>query len=389
MGSEIPAEMEFITSAVRPQPDVDRMETLTSRDLDWNQVVQRAVKRHKVGPLLYRNLIESGSDELVPERISKRLRRQSKRTGIRNLSLTNSLVSILKQFDERGIRALPYKGPALSERIYADFSLRQARDIDILVRPEDLLDAEDVLLERGFEPRRELTEEQKRLVSKYGRHRTMKKEGAIVELHPRISRFDPPFEVSSLLDRAGFVTLDGESIPAIRPIDTLLILSVHGTRHLWHQLKWICDIAYLIQNQRFDWTTVLEAAKRRNCYRRVVLGCRLATTILGVKLPDVVHSKFHDIQPLIRNTYPACLLRSDGTTSLRYRLRCRDDTTDRIRYCWNKLTIPPARETGEMVLPERLSGLQSVIYPIWAITSKLRTTTRSLRSKLSTNTKMR
>lgn len=388
MGAEIPAETEFITSAVRPEPAADRMETLVARNPNWEQVVREAVNRHRVGPLLHRNLTESGSTELIPEQVVERLRQHSRQTATRNLSLTNALLSILENFREREIPALPYKGPVLSESIYADFSLRQSRDLDILVRPDDIHDAEAVLLERGFEPKFELTEKQKRLLVKNGRHRTMKKGGTIVELHPRISSFDPPFEVADLLDRAGSVDLAGESVPTTRPVDTLFALSVHGTTHQWNQLKWICDVAYLIKNETFDWPAVLEESKRRNCYRRVLLGCGLASTVLNVGLSEVVRSGLRNTEPrLVSDTYPDCLLGTDGTTSLRYRLRSRDDNIDRIRYCWKKITTPSFRGTENLPILGHRPGLNHKINPIREIISKLIAVVRNFGSKIRTDVK--
>jgi hypothetical protein len=316
------------------------------------------------------------------------LQKHFRQTATRNLSLTNSLLSILNNLGERGIPALPYKGPVLSEAIYSDFSLRQSRDLDILVRPDDFHDAEAILLERGFEPKRELTEKQKQVLVKSGLHRSLKKDGVIVDLHPRISSPHPPFKVIDLLDRAGSVDLDIDSTSAIRPVDNLFALSVHGTKHRWNQLKWICDIAYLIHNETFDWPIVLEESKRRNCYRRVLIGCKLASVVLEVDLPEAVRSKFHNIEPdLINYTYPDCLLSVGFTTSLRYRLRSRDEPLDRILYCWNKITTPPIQDRNNNAIPERYFELYYIYHPIRALSSKLMNVTRTLTSRISTNSK--
>lgn len=388
MHAEIPAETRFVASTVQPEPDVGQMETLAARDLDWGQVVQEAVNRHGVGPLLYRNLTASGFDELVPEQVVERLHQHSRGTATRNLSLTNSLLSLLEHLDEAGIWALPYKGPVLSESIYADFSLRRFRDLDILVRPNDLHDAEAVLVERGFEPKRELTENQKQLLMTNGRQRTMEKGGILVELHPRISTPDPPFEVATLFERAGSVDLAGDSIPAIEPADNLLVLSVHGTRHRWNQLKWICDIAYMIRNETVNWPVVLDESKRRNCYRRLLLGCGLASAVLDVELPDIVHFRANDTVPrLISDTYPYCLLGIDDTTSLRYRLRSRDDTVNRIRYCWNKLTHPSVQEADNIQVPDQFFGVNYLFQPVRVTCSKLISVALELVSKIRVNTK--
>lgn len=383
MNTEIPDETKFVTNAVQPEVDIDRIKVLSSRGLNWERVIQEAVERHRVGPLLYRNLIESRFDELVPDQFVERLREHSRKSVTRNLSMTNSLLSILERLDEEGIPALPYKGPVLSQTVYADFALRHSRDLDILVKPEDFRDAESVLREDGYRPKRELTEKRKRLLVRNGRHLTLKKEGLLVELHPRISNPDPPFENAELLERAGRAKLTGDPVPAIKPIDNLLVLSDHGTRHCWNQLKWICDIGYLIQNKTFDWSVVLKEAKRRDCYRRVLAGCGLASMVLDVDLPESVHLESNDeTQWLLESTYPRCILGTDDTRSLRYTLRARDDTLSRIQYGLGELSTPPAGNTEDALIPKRFVELYYIIYPIRVVSSILIDVARTFLSEI-------
>lgn len=383
MNAEVPAEMEFITSAVQPEPDVDRMRALVARNLDWERVTQEAVERHTVGSLLYRNLVESGSEELVPDQFLGHLREHSRNTATRNLSMTNSLLSILERLDEGEIPALPYKGPVLSEAVYADFSLRRSRDLDILVKPEDVRDAEAILREHGFRPKLELTEKRKQLLIRNGRQRTMKKGGLLVELHPRISSPDPPFETTELLERAGRLDLSGDPVPAIKPVDNLLVLSDHGTRHRWNQLKWICDIGYLIRNETLDWSEVLEESKRRGCYRRVLLGCGLASAVLDVDLPEIVRSgSNNETRSLLESTYPNCLGGTDETRPLRYTLQARDDASSRIRYCLGRLSSPPAGSPDDPLIPNRFVELYYIIYPVRVVTKTLIGTIRALLSEI-------
>lgn len=346
--------------------------------------MQKAVKQHNVGPLLYQNLVESGSNTWIPDQVVEHLRSYSKQMAIRHLSMTKSLLSLLEKFDEAGIPALTYKGPAFSLAVYDDLSLRQSRDLDILIEPDFLYEAEAILRERGFKPKRRLTEKQKQLLVQNGRHRTMEKEGLIVELHPRISRFNAPSEVTELLERAESVELLGYRIPVMSSTDSLFTLAVHGTRHRWNQLKWICDIAYLIRNRNFDWPAILEESKQRNCYRCVLLACGLSVTVFGTEIPDIIRTRLQSIDStLLDATYPDCLLGTDDTTSLRYRLRSLDDDLDRVRYCWNKLTTPSLRDTNTIPLPESLFWLYYIFHPSRVLYSKSVLTARTLRSLIS------
>jgi len=60
-------------------------------------------------------------------------------------------VDLCRRLEQAGIEVVALKGPLLAERIYADPALRAApRDIDLLVRPERLDEAVQVVRARGF-----------------------------------------------------------------------------------------------------------------------------------------------------------------------------------------------------------------------------------------------
>src|SRR3712207_8653927 len=45
---------------------------------------------------------------------------------------------------------------------------------------------------------------------------------------------------------------------------SLLILCVHGTKHIWGRLSWICDVAELLRTQPdMDWEYVLDRKSTR------------------------------------------------------------------------------------------------------------------------------
>ena len=48
------------------------------------------------------------------------------------------LVRVLKGFHLAGIPVMPLKGPTLSAEVYGDERLRQYRDLDLAVTPDDL-----------------------------------------------------------------------------------------------------------------------------------------------------------------------------------------------------------------------------------------------------------
>jgi hypothetical protein len=75
----------------------------------------------------------------------------------------------------------------------------------------------------------------------------------------------------------------------LSPETLLLVLSIHGSKHGWSQLKWICDVAELIRSEpSMQWDKVFANARYLRCRRMVLLGLLLAESLLGAKLPPEV-----------------------------------------------------------------------------------------------------
>jgi hypothetical protein len=76
---------------------------------------------------------------------------------------------------------------------------------------------------------------------------------------------------------------------SLHPEDLLLLLCVHGSRHYWSQLNWICDIAELLRARPgIDWGGLLARAGAAGGVRMLLLGLLLAAEVLEVPLPPEV-----------------------------------------------------------------------------------------------------
>ena len=71
------------------------------------------------------------------------------------------------------------------------------------------------------------------------------------------------------------------------PEDTLVALCVHGAKHLWYKLQWLCDIGELLcTHDRLDWERVMLQAQGSK--RMLFLGLYLVQHVLGVTLPEEI-----------------------------------------------------------------------------------------------------
>ena len=123
-----------------------------------------------------------------------------------------------------------------------------------------------------------------------------------VELHdevmPRL--FGRGLDVERCFARAERTRLPNQTtIRTMAPPDLLISLCVHGAKHGWERLKWLCDIAAFIQcfhNQRVDerapassaWRQTLAEAERVGALDPVLCGLRLAARLLDAPEPAVV-----------------------------------------------------------------------------------------------------
>src|SRR5215212_4710817 len=166
----------------RPPEMVIRIEALLRRNMDWEYLL-RTAGRHGVAPLLYWHL-DATCPEAVPEDILNHLREHFRANTLRNLSLTAELLRILNAFGERGIPAVPYKGPALAASVYGNLALREFGDLDILVHRRDVLRAKEVLTSMGYQARYRLTPAQEAAFLRSECEHPFERDGeSIVELH--------------------------------------------------------------------------------------------------------------------------------------------------------------------------------------------------------------
>jgi hypothetical protein len=114
---------------------------------------------------------------------------------------------------------------------------------------------------------------------------------AIVELHTeRTLRYFPrPIPVEAFFARQVSISLDGRTVPALCPEDTLVFICVHGSKHFWERLLWIADVAGLLAQQAaFDWARAFDVARETGTERMVRLGLCLAMEMLCAPVPSHV-----------------------------------------------------------------------------------------------------
>lgn len=330
-------------------------------------------------PILYQALSSLGA-EVPPASLA--LLRQRYATNLhRTLFLARELIRILDHFDALGIDVLPYKGLALAETLYGDIALRQAGDIDLLVRPRDLSRIKAALNELGYTPHLLLNEAEERayLASGYecafdsvlGRN-LLEVQWA---LQPRFYAVD--FDMEAMFRRAVTVNVAGRNMKTPSPEDLFLILSLHAAKHVWGRLIWLCDISGIVKLLALNWNCIAETAQSLGIVRILQVTLVLTTRLLGTAIPAAAEKSLSadpaalaladEIAPFIGRAAPHNV---ESFSYFRLMMRLRERRADRILFLQRLASTPGPGEWKSIRLPVPLFPLYRLVR-LWRLATRL------------------
>jgi len=330
--------------------------------IDWRRLATLA-QRHRVRPQLAAGL---AGEKRMPASLADRLHRQCRAVAQRNLLLTGRLLGIVSALGGEGIACIPYKGPALARHLYGDIGRREFEDLDILLRPADVVRAVETLRHAGFSPDLPFTPRRAAAYLRVERecHLTAD-DGTAVELHwavtPRYFAF--PLSAEPLWERSSADQLLGRQVRRLDWADLLLVLCAHGATHRWGRLQWICDVDRLVCLGQVDWSRVLETACRTGGRRMLLLGLLLARRLLSTPLPPIVLSAIGQDRALTRladwvmRNLEATRQATGALAACWFPMCVRDRPRHRIECALRLALMPNAVQLGRVALPSPLTGL--------------------------------
>jgi hypothetical protein len=349
------------------------LKALLTQKLDWDYLFNFA-RRHAVLPLVIEHLSLLASS--VPPREFARFRTYYQENTARNILLGNELKSILQALSNAGIEAVPYKGPALAVFAYGRLSSRWFVDLDIMVRKRDVPRAKEILCDLGYVSETAWTKTQQSVLLRTQHNLALRGEGGrlIVELHWEVASglFAQSLKAEELWSRLETMQLDGMAIKTLSASDLLLSLCVHGSRHLWERLCWICDIAELIRSPRaLDWPNLLAQAKLSGNSRMFRLGLMLASNFLAAPLPHEIQADIADddaLNPLALEIAERLFSGTEhlpvtASESFRYNLQIRESWGARLRY-FRLMFQPTDSDVRAIALPPGMTFAYYLVRPL-------------------------
>jgi hypothetical protein len=367
----VPTNPEFglLVSCCADDSSQGRIRTILTRPLDWDRLMH-LMDHHRVVPQVYGAL--SREQEFVPDKAFAAIRSRYQQNAQRALWFTNELGRLVSALESAGIKALPYKGPALAQTLYGDATQRQFSDLDVLVAPADIPRAKAVLLSLGYECGLNLSEREERAYIASGYEYVFDSAAGrnLLELQWRIlPRFySVDFDTQGFLERRETVSLAGHSFKTLSAQDLLLVLSVHAAKHVWVQLSWLCDIAQLVKSHQLDWDAIQDEAKRLGIERIVKLNLFLAQRLLGATLPPAIQERLRGdpsatvlADEILRIIERSVHYDTESIPYFRLMMRLRERWQDQARFLWRLAFTPGVSEWSAVRLPKPLHPLYHVV----------------------------
>ncbi|MEM8840272.1 MAG: nucleotidyltransferase family protein [Pseudomonadota bacterium] len=264
-----------------PDPDV----------LDRAAFADLAIDRHRVAPLIAASPVVSA----LPGPEQARMRQSADAAAFAALAQKAETRRLLAAFDQAGCTPVLFKGWPLAERLYGSASLRHSKDIDLHIPAAELPRAVECLEALGYAPLpghatrfRLATAASPVLIAETNDIALIDRAGNHVELHWRLTHLRGWLTLADFPDPVTTHPIDRSGVAVHVPTDqtALIYLAVHGQLHMWGRLKWLVDIARLVERRSDgDLMADLALASRLGAGRALRVAVGLSNVVLGSRIP--------------------------------------------------------------------------------------------------------
>jgi len=334
--------------------------------INWNRCIELAL-RHRVGPMVYRQIVETGVP--VPEEARERLKDIYASNAARNMARLEEMRRLVGLFRDKSVPAMVLRGPVLAASVYGDLSLRQFSDLDLLVRSEDVPRISGILSSEGYRPQFDLDPLQEKALIRFRTERCFIRSAdhAVVDLHWRLlpAFFSFEAEMEPLWERSVSLDVDGTSVRTLGKEDLFLFLCMHGAKHGWDQLALVCDLGEMIRaGGKLNWSAIVERAERSGKRRMLAVGAKLVLELLGISTPAVDGDRVADqLVEVLEGRLAEGLGVQEGGGWIKWRIawRLMESARDRLAYALDLTVVPTGMECEMVRLPKRLFGLYRLL----------------------------
>ncbi|MBS0472163.1 MAG: nucleotidyltransferase family protein [Proteobacteria bacterium] len=364
-----------------PSDETDgKVAALAGEVTDWDLFLALTM-RHRVELLVEHAL--SRIPHPAPERVRSLIAERATIQRRKSLLLAAASCELQAALLKRGIRSIALKGAPLGALAFGSVAMRQLRDIDILIRPEDRDFAISCLHESGFQrttPAGSAGPSLMALWNSLRKDQTFRRGQVLVELHWRAS--ENPYLFDIAWDPASWRSVPIGPVCALAVPDRRVFFSylcIHGAVTGWHRLKWLADVGALLAQETADSIRdLLQYAECHGAGRAVGQALLLCRQLLGSEVPDDLLQKLSADSAVQRLT--------NGSLTALYRDGAREraqtgfaslgpalsrlSLTRSWRFKWREIVLAVANpeEAARIELPDRLVPFYPLLrLPIWLL----------------------
>ncbi len=246
--ADLPTEFRLVAACCRWAYSGGGAESIVeaARGADWERAAAVA-RRHRVEGLVWHALSNLGVS--LPEPVAHSLSASARSIADHGLRSAAESLALRRAFGAADIDLLFIKGLTVARLAYGNPFLKMSWDLDVLVPPGRVADAASILGKMGY--RLVIPTD---LATLAAWHRRRKESvwinggsGLHLELHGRLA------ESPHLIPRIGLSSprqeveiAAGIVLPTLAPDELFAYLCVHGSSSGWHRLKWLADLAGVV-----------------------------------------------------------------------------------------------------------------------------------------------
>ena len=270
---------------------------IVDMDEDTLELLCRKAEEHRLGILLYYYCREH---KVLAELWMDKWPAEFRTMSANELRQADELKSIYKILIENDIEFAPLKGAYMAYNYYPHPALRGMSDFDILIRPESIEKAFQVMIDNNF-------------ISGYDfgiphhKPQLSSPRGFVLELHSHISSYSKRCLADALWEGCRKSEFRAQEITCLSPEITLLHAINHAFKdNLIGGLKGFIDVAYIFASENINVKELENCAKKNGFYDELTLFMNIFPTFFPGKylpaseqLPDTL---LEDARYLIYNS---------------------------------------------------------------------------------------
>ena len=200
------------------------------------------------------------------------------------------------------------------------------------------------------------------------------KNNKLIEIHWELlsKNYAIYWEESLLWERTQTVLIDKHAVRTLNHTNHFVYLCVHGSKHLFERLSWVCDIDHYIQTQNdLLWEEIIVVAKKLGVLRMLFLSLNLSQTLLETPLPPHIKKQIANDKPtqiltqqLISSQFTNHPNNTKNINSFKLLFNMRENHKDKLAFAWQALFATKITDFKFIQLPNYLKFLYPLIRPL-------------------------